>query len=58
VKALEATARKRRIDRRAETVDEAVRLCDGEKPLESESRTWLRGETNPRGTQRTKPSRT
>jgi len=30
----------------------------GGKPLESESRTWLRGETNPQGRWRRKPSRT
>jgi hypothetical protein len=44
-------------DKRARVADEAVRLGSGRKPLEGESRTWLRGETNPQGSKRSKPSR-
>jgi hypothetical protein len=34
-------------DRRARGADEALWPGSGRKPLEGESRTWLRGETNP-----------
>jgi hypothetical protein len=44
-------------DRRARAADEAGRLGGGMKPLKGESRTWLRGETNPQGMTRRKPSR-
>jgi hypothetical protein len=44
-------------DRRARATDEVVRLGSRNKPLKGESRTWLRGETNPRGARRSKPSR-
>jgi len=43
--------------KRARIADEAVRLGSGRKPLKGESRTWLRGEINPQGVQRSKPSR-
>jgi hypothetical protein len=44
-------------DTRARAADEAVRLGGGNKPLKGESRTWLWGETNPRGRGESKPSR-
>jgi len=37
--------------------DEAFWLGGGTKPLEGESRTWLRDEINPQGSKRSKPSR-
>jgi hypothetical protein len=37
--------------------DESLWLGGGRKPLEGESRTWQRGETNPQGRERSKPSR-
>jgi hypothetical protein len=46
-----------RNDTRAEAIDEMVRLGSRRKPLKGESRTWLRGETNPQGKERSKPSR-
>jgi len=44
-------------DRRARTIDEMGLLGSRSKPLKGESRTWLRGETNPQGMERSKPSR-
>jgi hypothetical protein len=44
-------------DKRARAVDETVRLGDGNKPLEGESRTWQWDETSPRGCSGRKPSR-
>jgi hypothetical protein len=44
-------------DKRARGADEAFWLGSGRKPLEGESRTWLRGEINPQGRERSKPSR-
>jgi len=44
-------------DRRARAIDEMVWLGSRDKPLKGESRTWLRGETNPQGRERSKPSR-
>jgi len=46
-----------RNDRRVRIADEANRLGGGGKPLKGESRTWLRGETDPRSSRRSKPSR-
>jgi hypothetical protein len=43
--------------KRVWVADEAVRLGSGSKPLKGESRTWLRGEINPQGVKRSKPSR-
>jgi hypothetical protein len=37
--------------------DEVLGLGSGRKPLEGESRTWLRGEKNPQGRRRSKPPR-
>jgi hypothetical protein len=44
-------------DRRARATDEVVRLGSRDKPLKGESRTWLRGEINLQGRERSKPSR-
>jgi hypothetical protein len=44
-------------DRRALATDEVVGLGSRCNSLKGESRTWLRGETNPRGSERSKPSR-
>jgi len=44
-------------DRRARAIDEMVRPGGRYKPLKGESRTWLRGEINPQGRERSKPSR-
>jgi hypothetical protein len=44
-------------DRRARAIDEMVRPGSRYKPLKGESRTWLRGEINPQGRERSKPSR-
>jgi hypothetical protein len=44
-------------DRRARAIDERVRLGSRWKSLKGESRTWLRGETNPQGKERSKPPR-
>jgi hypothetical protein len=67
MKALEASTRLWRIGQRCRSHAPTAR-GHGErraraavrqgKPLESESRTWQRGETNPRGRARSKPSRT
>jgi len=46
-----------RNDKRASATDEVARLGSRSKPLKGESRTWLRGETNPQGRERRKPSR-
>jgi hypothetical protein len=55
----EATLRQKSADndRRARATDEVVRLGSRSKPLKGESRTWLRGEINPQGKERSKPSR-
>jgi hypothetical protein len=45
-----------RNDKRAPAIDEMVRLGSRSKPLKGESRTWLWGETNPQGRERSKPS--
>jgi hypothetical protein len=57
--AVEATRREAKVanDKRVRVVDEAAGLGSGRKPLNGESRTWLRGETNPQGSRRSKPSR-
>ena len=44
-------------DKRERATDEVVWLGSRIKPLKGESRTWLRGETNPQGRERSKPSR-
>jgi hypothetical protein len=43
--------------KRVRAAEEAVRLGGERKPLKGESRTWLRGETNSQGRERSKPSR-
>jgi hypothetical protein len=44
-------------DKRVRGADEVLRLGGGIEPLRGESRTWLWGEIDPQGSERSKPSR-